>query len=534
MKKTYLLWSLVVAMLMAVCSCSSNSKSNNLLSLIPADAECVAVVNPRVIVESAGGTLTDTELAVPDWITDLELVDQDDVEEANDNLKRMGISTESVAVAGSITKNYYIVIVKLTDKDKFTTFVKDELDDETKDSGLTIYTSDNNEGQCVAVSGSYAYMLFGDTDINVKRTVKTFIEDAKNASFDKSPVAKYITEGNAYGYSVKITKSLVDEYSGFDLPSSAKKTIGSYYCGKCSLSDDKISTETKILDKDGNVLDMKDFEQYMDYKSKVSKDALAYMGKNESLVAALSLKDVDWKEYIDVAANLANMSRSDRQSLYAIADYLENIDGTVAIGLGLANGLESGACLARGEDVMQQFYATIVIETKDGKAAELMSELEELLSAFGTYEGSASKGLTINLEDSKLYVAAKGDLLIASNHRIEKNNANPAVKAFDFTSYIGAIVFAVDKNNKLIKDLGLSNDILVSYAIDAENSCVKFEVEVKGGKGKGILEKIGNMCLEISKSEAPSTNPIINYRKDHDWSSVEDADAVKQSKWLKK
>lgn len=544
MKKNYILWSVIVATLMAICSCSSNGGSD-LLNLVPADAEYVVITNPRAIVVSAGGQLNGSELTLPAWLNDqLTANDQEDVADFNELLKKSGVNTESMVVAGSMTKNYYICVVSIADKGKFVKFVKNEMefDDEDKEDGMEIFCPDgNSKNQCAIITGSYAYIFYktGYRDINAKRTLINFIEDAKSEPFGKTSMAKFISSGSVFGWSMKLPREvrqvLKDECNA---PSYIADLFEGYYCVKWSLTDNAIEAEITMFDEDGKTKDASVFEKIIDIKGKVSNEALAYLGKNETAVMALSAKDVDWDGYIDMIAQAARMSRSDRQIMVVAGDYLKNIDGTVAAGFGLTNGLQSIANLQNSRDVMDQFDATIVIETKDGKASKLMSEITDLLDqARMQYTGNASTGISVSKDGVTVYLAAKDNFLIASNHKIEKSGANPAAKAFDFTRYLGAMAITLDKNNQLLKDLDVDSDINFSYAADVENSSLKIRLEVKGGQGKGVIEKIANICIDISKQDFSKYFPsYIDYEEvygdayydefipdDYDWSQVDTA-----------
>lgn len=513
MKKNCILWSVIVAALMAVCSCSS--KTDELLNLVPADAEYVVFGCPRAIVESAGGQLNGTELKLPAWVEDrLSTRDEEDFEEFQEKLKKSGIDTESLVVTGSTTEDYVICIVSIEDKGMFVKFVKDEmeLDDQDKEDGLEIFTPDGrNKRQCVVISGSHAYLFAnnGWKDVNGKRKVARLIEEAKDSPFGRTAMGKFISSGNAFGFSYKIPASVRREIKNYhDIPAYMANLAKGYYCAKWTLTDNTAEGEVKMFDEDGNSTDSKAFEKLIDIKAKVNKDALAYMGKNETAVGAASLSDIDWEELIDIISKFGRLSRSDRQMLGVVGDYLKNIDGTVAMGFGLTNGLESVANLNRGRDVTDQFDFTLVIETKDGKASKLMSEIGDLLDqARLPYTGSASKGFTVEIEPITFYLAANDNFLIASNHKIEKSGASPATKTFNFSSYIAALAVSLDKDNQLLKDLGVDGDIDFSYAVDVENSGLKIKLEVKDGKGKGVIEKIANICIGISEGDYSSYFP---------------------------
>ena len=51
-------------------SCFNNSKTKNLLDQIPADLDIVVVGDAKTIIESAGGTIEESQIILPSYLTD--------------------------------------------------------------------------------------------------------------------------------------------------------------------------------------------------------------------------------------------------------------------------------------------------------------------------------------------------------------------------------------------------------------------------------------------------------------------------------
>lgn len=531
MRKNYFLWSLLVVAVMSICSCSS--KSDKLLSLVPAEADVVVVGDVETVLKSAGASISDSKLKLPSWLTELTGDEiNDGIDKVNDFIKNSGLDFEVGLFTMNFKQEMPVIILNIDDKKKFVKFIEDnDFDEEDKEDGLEIYKRKGDwRASYVGIKNGYAYIMpevYTGGDVKPVKVITRLIDDAKESSFSKTSMAKYIS-GNALGISVKMPGELRRQLKYAGLPSSMIDLYSGYVCIKGSLDSDEIEIEAKVFDEDGKAKNMKEFKDLMDFDAKVSSKALAYLGKDESFVFASSLKDVKWSDYLDAFAESASLSSSDKRQLGIVEDYLKNIDGTVACGFGFTNGLESLVACSRGSrDAMNQVSFTLVVETKDGKAKKLMSDMADLMEmAYVPYDGSASKGYTITVDgDNAVYVSAEDNFIVISNNKIKKSKDNLTVKKFDFDDYMAAMACYLDKDNKLMKNLGLKNDILLSYYGDPKDMEIKMQLEVKGGKGKGVLEKIGNMLLTASKADFSSYYPSYNsYFNDYGSQTTEAAD----------
>lgn len=508
MKKNFFLWSLLVVAVMSICSCSS--KSDKMLSLVPADMDFVFVGDVKTIVESAGGSITDSKLTIPKWFSELAGSDADEMkDDANEFLKKSGVNTDYCVIAGNFNWSEPLFIAKLDDKKQFVKFIDDEgFYEQDSEDGAVVYKkkiSDWNDSY-ILVKDSYVFFIdrvWNESDFNFKKAVTRMIDDAKESPFSKTKMADYIREGNAMGFSVKMPRELRQELRGSGMPSYVLEMYNGYVCVKSSVDADDVVAELKMFDDEGNPRSMKDFGDFMDLDAKVNSKALKFMGKDDSIVLASSLKDVKWSKYFEMIDDIAHMSRSDKQIFGMIEDYIKNIDGTLAIGFGLTNGLQSVHAIDRGRDVFNQISFTAVVEVKKDKISKLMKDIESLMDeARMPYEGSASRGFSLEFPDGSgsLYLAAEDNFLVFSNHRIQKTGDNITVKSFDFDDYIMAGACYLDKNNRLMKDLGIKSDLKCTYSYDAKDLEMKMKIEVKDGKGKGVIEKIGNILLEASQT----------------------------------
>lgn len=510
---------LVMVMVLTV-SCSDNAKVKGLLEQIPANSDVVVVGNIKTVVESAGGTVEDNKIKLPSNIADALPNDaMNGLDDVNELLRVAGIDPEACAVVAGYKTSHPIVVFALDDKDKFIKAIEDRgFKEKNVEGSATFYTKKVYESSYsdgyddygyVAVNGSYAYWIervWEGSDFKPVRHLQKLIEEAREKSFAETSYADYITDGNVGGAAIKLPKELRQEMRENGVPSDLLSLFEGSVCLRGDLSANKCTVEVKLFDEDGNEVTGDRFKQFMDISSTINEDALAFLGKDEFMVYAASLKDYDWDKYFNNFASAAGLSRSDKAQLDAVIGYLEQIDGTMALGFGITDGIESIANMAAENDIVSQFSATLVVETKDGKAGKLVDELKGLMeNAAGVTLNENASGFSVDLDrtesGSTLYVKHVGNFVVMANHPIKENNDNPVVKKAGFSDYLGAFYIGLYKGNKLMEDLGLKDDMSLAFYCKPNSMEMSLSLEIDGDSGTGILAKVAKIVLDIvSKS----------------------------------
>lgn len=324
------------------------------------------------------------------------------------------------------------------------------------------------------------------------------MEKANDANYAGTTFGDYICDGNVGGVALRIPSELRNEMRRSGVPSSSLDMMEGVVCIKGDLTADAATVKIKMYGEDGKEKDMDEFKKMYDMSAKVSKDALAYMNKNEVLVAATCMKDVKWDNLFDQMSS--NMSRQEKGVLNIVKGFFEKIDGTVAVGMGLTNGVESLINLAAEYKMMSSFSFTFVIEAKDGMAKRMVDDCKSFLDAAElTYEDIAN-GLAFDLDqDCKAYLQADGNFLVLSNHKIQKGDKNATVEGISFSDYIGAGGIVLNRDNQLMKDLRLKYDVKLYFTGDVEDMETTITYEIKGGDDNdGVIAKTIKMFRDIA------------------------------------
>ncbi len=273
------------------------------------------------------------------------------------------------------------------------------------------------------------------------------------------------------------------------------------FCMRGELAENQCTVNFKLFDRDGKEVSAEQFAKYYDTSATINEKALALLGKDEFVIGAVSLKNMNWDNFADMFAGAAHMSRSDRAGLNAVLGYLEKIDGTVAYGFGLTNGLESVASMSNGKDPLNQFSATLVVETKEGKAKQMVEDMKGFLEKAQFPFDETLSGLSVPLErtgvSGSIYIKQADNFIVLANHPIQESNDNALVKETNLADNLAAFCIGLDKDNKLMRDLDVDNNVrLIAYTKPnvMESSMV---LEIDGNNDGGVIAKFAKIVIKI-------------------------------------
>lgn len=504
----------VVSTLLLFNSCSSNKKVETLLTQIPGNMYIVAAGNVETILSSGECSIEDSKIILPSFIkSELDMESEEEFEDINRFLKKAGIDPSAVAIANNYKQPNPYVIYGLKDKKQFIDAIEDKgYSEKDENDTYTVFSKKTYESEYDSDYDNYSYIVVKDEcailleDIWVGSEFKPldelekFIDDASENNYADTPFGEYILSGNAFGAVFKLPGDVKNELREKGMPSDIISMWDGAICVRGDLEDNKCVFDVSWLDDEGNEKTNELMKKFYDPTAQINKNLLAYLNKNENLVFATSLKDFNWDKYINYICNASHVSRMEMQQINAVTSYLKRLDGTMALGFGLTNGLESIAKMGYETDVPKQFSSTLIVETKEGKAKSIVNELKELIRQnpeVGVNMEEESDGFCLNLNDVAIYVKQIDNAIIVANHKIKNDNNNPVVNIVDFENKNTLFAFAITSGNKLMKDLQLDNDITCVLTNKNDKLGATLTVEVKGGNEDGIIAKIAQLCLKI-------------------------------------
>lgn len=497
-------------LLLLATACSNNSKMSKLLDQMPADADMVAVGDIKTVIESAGGTVDGSQVTLPSYLTDgLSNSELNDIDDLKSYLKNSGIDINVCAICGNYSDWNPTIVFTLQDVDKFKKSIedadfreKDTEEDITFYSKITFEGYDSNRFNCIAIKDNYAFFVedWQESDRDVFKNMKRFIDDANEKSFGSTEFSKFITSGNAAGVALRIPRELRQEIRNSGMPNNLAEMYEGVICLSGNLSDNAFDIDMKWYTEDGKEKKAEDFGNLMNFSATINPQALSYMNEDEFLIYAASIKDMNWDNYMEMLEESLHLSRSDKATLTIIKSYLERIDGTVAIGTGVTNGIESIANLSKGQNFMNEFAMTMVCETKPGKAKSIVNDFKGLLDSqeIGYEDTADGFSLIIPGESEPIHVEAKEDMLILSNHDIHSSNNNPTVEKVNFADKMAAMAITLDRNNPLMKDLNVDQDLTMSFSVEPESMEMNLNLTVDGGDSSvGVIGKVAKIILNL-------------------------------------
>lgn len=460
----------------------------------------------ETVVNSAGGSVEDSKIKFPAFISDM--IGSDATSEMNTKLLTYSVNPEAAGVFSFYNDNITIIVAGISNSDKLnSSLANDGYKEKDEEDGITYFCKENEySSSYAAVNDDYAYFCnLGGTDMNAGlRKFKRSIAQKDDHNFKSTSFGKYIADANGAGISVRIPSEVADEMKGVNIPSAYLDLLKGVVCAKIDITENALDCEMKLFDLNGHERDNSLFDDIANSKAHINPDALKYFTANEQLVMAVELKDLDWDKYIDNIADAGAVSLEQKAALSMAKSYLEKLDGTMAFGLGLSNGLTSVAKLTYQTEPMRQVVSTIVLETKEGKAKSLFNDMKSFAEATDVDVTTDNGGITMNLgpEAGEIHIKAIDNFFIISTHPIRESDGCEAVSNFDFADHLAAVVLYLSKGSKLMTDLGLPYDACLSISSNPDKNTMNIHFEMKGGKSdEGVIAKICRAARDLVSNE---------------------------------
>lgn len=511
MKQNLMKWIFCCMAAFLLASCTKN-KMKDLLAHIPEDAELVYVTDLSTLLESAGGKVENEKIKLPASITDpmpdemFKLIDN-----ANELIRKGGVDPEACAVVMSYDHHGRPVIVfALADPKKFVSYIEDNGFREKESSkDVTLYAKrvyespsdpEYDDYDYIAVKDDYAYWVervWVKSDFKAMDVLADMARDATSKeNFARTAFGKYISEGNAAGVAVRINRKVREQLSEAGMPDELCRACSGTLCFKSQLKGNELTIDMKLFDEEGNEKKPEDFKALCDMQAKINPKALEYMGKNEVLVMAAALKDVDWPKYFSNLLNGPYAYGSNREMMATMQRLLEKSDGTVAFGFGFNNGLEALMSANSDNEVADELSMTLVIETKQSQAKSMLNGLKDLMNNNLIPFEDRADGFELQLPGSHNPIQAKavGNFVVIANHAISTAANNEVVKEVPFKDYSSACALLLNKNNKLLKDLGIDSGFKAVIASGKSIGEMSLTVTVDG-KQEGFIANTASLIM---------------------------------------
>lgn len=502
MKK--LLTSMMALMaLMLIAACSDSRP--RLLDYIPADTDLVAVVDASTLARSAGfSTNQDGHTVIPAWLAGTLTPDQ--ITELTEAGALRCIDSDAVVLAFNYGSGAPVVLMNVTDRPAFLSYL--ELKKyvlKAQRGHYTLYADD---------SGSHVVLTDDDVAFVCDRMPNQYVRPAdtpvgglsgrslpapQSPNMDQialvdqmiqcaaaNPVTKLAAAdvfGQDGGHTLalmarmpRFLAALPEEYSGTTLVATAK------------LTDTELTADMRLVDERGQMVHLT--SPVMEAPRPIDCELLRYADARESLIAAVNLHSLDWDKVLDAISS--GMPRSDRAVLVVVRPFLEAIDGTVALAVGPANGLESvnqALYQANGMSIARALSFTFMAKLKDGRSEEYLTQLKGLAQLIDAPITDTADGFAVTVPDgTTLYVSNLHDNLIISSHMPKRSAANLPASLTALGGQWSAVALAMDKDDSLMRELFPGHKLTLLLSADTQ-SAVHLVYELTGGSAPGLIER---------------------------------------------
>ena len=150
---------------------------------------------------------------------------------------------------------------------------------------------------------------------------------------------------------------------------------------------------------------------------------------------------------------------------------------------------------------MKQISTTMVVEIKEGKAKQMIDDLKGFMEKAELPFEETSNGLTFNFENigqtGSIYVKNIDNLIVLANHPIKEDNDNPLVKNTDFVNCLSVFCIGLSKDNKLMRDLGVKNDVKLGMYCKPNTMETSMTLDIDGDDETGVIAKAAKIVIKL-------------------------------------
>lgn len=504
MKKLKTLHTILPALLaMVLTVLSSCSKNSDLLESIPDDVNMAMTVNIERALQRTSITLDDAGLALPgDLATFSREIPADiqsiivDIHKSIDpscviffNYVKMTAAPEFYAAARITDES---LLIKTLSKN-------DELKEKTVD-GFKVFANDNGyESIFFVIHEGNVWLTLSQSAESAVKNLRMTLEKAKKSSImNKKGVGELLESDHICNYAMNLDSSLqlINQMArlmpnpaiAVSMSAALDKIKGSWSLVSYDIEGTDIEMDGKIIKSDGSAF-------VYPFIKKIDTAALTYIPSDYFGIGAFGIDGSQTQETFDAIDEMIKSLASGEELQMALtaADWLRNIDGTIAFGVGADNMTE----LFYGGD-FEKLKMTLAIQMKPGKAAEALSQItasvNALLADLPGVEPMKQTGneavMQIPQTQMTLYVKAVGNDLVISNRPVTTGNSSPlagklkghdsgmlcSIKAADLTA--GACTYGLEIGGEMDKNEYESSIKLTDCHTDIINGYYKLVTSI--------------------------------------------------------
>lgn len=469
MKKINYLWSLVMAALVVLSSCSSEPSLDDMLKVIPDDAAMVARLNVASLLDNAGMKRDGDKFLMSDDIESIINGLPGDVQEQFEQLLEAipAIDIENIIFyATSFDGDDDIAfIVGLKKASEIESYFKKEFGAPEKKDDYNIY--DAGTGLWFVIKDNMLWMT-PDTKTLIKNIKRT--QDGENFTANIGP-AEYLAGSPTFAAVVNV-KKIADEMNARERE-MLENYRKSYICFAATLDGPALTGALTMMNKDGKTTFPGDMA------GEINTAVLRYVPENAMFAMAIGKPSSALLDALDAESHYRRDARA--------AQYLDGVEGTTMVAIVPPSSAED----------MLNYTKWNFIFSVDMEQSLVDELVTRLASEPGYYMTSESLGDNMykvhNVYGNTVFGFGGPDVYFGNNSgnfvlstmpiRTDCNNSFTTA----FSGKRGAAVASVASNNALLKELKLN--LGLNVVANYENDGCKLTIKLTN-TDKNLLEEL--------------------------------------------
>lgn len=495
--------SLMILVAIAMATLSSCS-SKDMLDLIPADIDFVAVGNPEQFIKNAGFEVTATDIKGP---SELKAALNSIPNKERETLTALysSIDAKRMVVMGYIAASPEVVaLVKVTDKDKFGSTLRSDMNaDRSTVKGFDVY--ELGYRSYIVVDGSYAYISGASSADDVAAMVNKFINRAKDKDITSvASVTEYISGNNTLNIVCNMTPlaelisssayNYMDTNSAIALSASVPYLKGNWLSISADYAGSSLTVKSLLFNQESGKK-----VEYPGLK-KIDTDALKLLPADAVAAVACGVDNQALRKQLSALQPMVANNPITKE----LIKHIGNIDGTIAMGMGISNEQQLIEVYRNDPTALNN---TIVAGMLPGKAEEFKTFIANAANLSGLTVENQGAMTVITDKNVKVYVMVKGnDLIISNSSTVEETNNN-------LISMISGASSAIAVNvPSIAKFIGGNSKLGFEGSLTFKDNVMTFNIEVTGAKEDlySALLSLGS-DIQAFKFKMDSSAPASDY-----------------------
>lgn len=399
-----------IVMLAAMVVLTGCSKTNPIFESVPADADVVVKFDVVKIAEALDIQVKDGSAVIPDYLKNsLTSTEADEMVSVAALIKN-----QEFVMFANMNQQMVVVTALLSDPDKAAAKITEKSGEQPlTQNGYKVW-----KNRRVVIKDDQMWIVPTGNG-SVTDAVASILKRASdNSVADISPVAAALSSAAMITYAGQSPNFLVKE------PKNGQQIFWSVCEINCK--DQKLTAESKSIYPDGSDAECETLVP-------INTSALQYVPATPLFTAAAGVSsDFPWTRLLEyVSKQIPNVMGVQAQ-MAMVTPYLQSIDGTVLMSLGLAPGITLDQAVSQVQQNPSVFRFIMMIHYKEDTARQLVEMVKAMGPQLGFNATDVGNGLFMGeYAGMPVYFGIVDGYLTVANYKPEPTSGSSAAAAFN-------------------------------------------------------------------------------------------------------